>query len=140
MPGLLICGVDGSIGAREAARVACRLADALGAKLLLVHVGTVIVAPGASRVPGGRAELTALAREDAERVEAGAIGAELRVAIGSPVELLARTAAEEGATLLVVGSRGRGYLRAALMGSVSAGLCRSAPCPVVVVPAGAARA
>lgn len=137
---LLICGVDDSAGAREAARVAARLADWLDAKLVVVSVAAVPVVPGASRVPGGPAELAAHAREEAEAVaervaaDAGIPEVERRVAMGSTVEALSRIAADDGAELLVVGSRGQGHLRAAFLGSVSAGLCRSAPCPVVVVP------
>ena len=37
------------------------------------------------------------------------------------------------AALVVVGSRGRGAIRRALMGSVSSHVVHSAPCPVVVV-------
>ena len=38
--------------------------------------------------------------------------------------------------LLVLGSRGYGSVRSALLGSVSRALVRSAACPVVVLPAG----
>jgi nucleotide-binding universal stress UspA family protein len=140
MSRLLICGVDDSGGSREAVRVAAGLAATLEAELLVVHVGSVPVVPGTSRVPGGPAELTALAREDAERLlervarESGVLDARRRVALGAAVDVLSGIAADEQADLLVVGSRGQGHLRAALLGSVSAGLCRSAPCPVVVVP------
>lgn len=143
MSRLLICGVDDSPGAREAARVAVRLAEVLAAELLLVHVGSVPVVPGASAVPGGRAEVAALAREDAERVlervavDAGATTAARRVAFGSAADVVRRLAEHEDATLIVVGSRGQGHLRAALLGSVSSELGRSAPCPVVVVSPGA---
>jgi nucleotide-binding universal stress UspA family protein len=140
MPRLLVCGVDDSSGSREAVRVAGDLAAALEAELLLVHVGSVPVVPGASRVPGGPAQLAARAQEDAKQLleriaqELDAPDTERRVALGSAVAVLSAIAADEQADLLVVGSRGQGHLRAALLGSVSAGLCRSAPCPVVVVP------
>lgn len=44
--------------------------------------------------------------------------------------------ASKGAGLLVVGSHGRGALRRAALGSVSAAVLRSATCPVAVVAAG----
>lgn len=45
-------------------------------------------------------------------------------------------AEQEDAELIVLGSRGHGPVRAALQGSVSAGVAANAPCPVVVVSAG----
>lgn len=56
---------------------------------------------------------------------------------GDAAARLADTARECGARLLVVASRGRGALRAAVLGSVSRELVACAPCPVVVVPPGA---
>jgi nucleotide-binding universal stress UspA family protein len=38
--------------------------------------------------------------------------------------------------LLVMGSRGRGPLRAAILGSVSHSVARRAPCPVLILPRG----
>ena len=142
MARLVICGVDDSAGARDAAGVAARLAKAVEAELLLVHVAQVPVVPGVSGVPGGRDELHASAREAAEQMvervaaDAGVGRAATRISFGAAIDVLVRVAAEEEAALLVVGCRGQGHLRAALLGSVSAGVCRSAPCPVVVVPPG----
>ncbi len=53
------------------------------------------------------------------------------VALGPPVSTL--TAAARSAGLLVVGSHGRGTLRALALGSVSSSLLRAAPCSIAVV-------
>jgi nucleotide-binding universal stress UspA family protein len=45
---------------------------------------------------------------------------------------LCRLAADVGASALIVGSRGRGGIKRALLGSVSDYVVRNAPCPVVV--------
>ena len=52
---------------------------------------------------------------------------------GVAIEVL--EAASKGATMVVVGSHGRGDLSALVMGSTSHGLIRGASCPVVCVPA-----
>jgi nucleotide-binding universal stress UspA family protein len=127
-PGPVVCGVDGSDGSRAAARVAMRLADELHSALTLVSVR----APGATgdQRAGGPA-VTALSTPMGDNLERLAIS-------GEPAEELARAAAERRAAVVVVGSRGRGSVRAALLGSVSAELPRLADCPVVIVPPAAA--
>jgi nucleotide-binding universal stress UspA family protein len=55
---------------------------------------------------------------------------------GDPAAELALEAVE--LDLLVVGSRGHGPLGETLLGSVSSELVRTAPCPVLVMPRGAA--
>jgi nucleotide-binding universal stress UspA family protein len=59
------------------------------------------------------------------------VGVSQLVALGPPVSTL--TAAARSAGLLVVGSHGRGTLRALALGSVSSSLLRAAPCSVAVV-------
>lgn len=56
---------------------------------------------------------------------------------GSPAEVF-EAAGKDGVDLIVAGSRGYGPVKVVLLGSVSAKLVRSAHCPVMVVPRGAA--
>jgi nucleotide-binding universal stress UspA family protein len=60
----------------------------------------------------------------------------LRVAEGDPADRLLDAVEQEGAELLVVGSRGRGSVSSAVFGSTSRRLATDARCPVVVVPPG----
>ena len=60
-----------------------------------------------------------------------------RAELGAPTEVLMRVLAEEHGDLLVVGTRGAGALRSALVGSVAHQVLALSPCPVVVVAAAA---
>ena len=122
-PGPVVCGVDGSDEAQAAARVAARMADELHAALTLVSVR----APRAGSDDFASALEAVSVATPAEHVERLAVS-------GDPANELARAASDRRAALLVVGSRGRGPVRAALLGSVSAGVTRLAPCPVLIVP------
>lgn len=85
--------------------------------------------------------LTATARsaaEDAIRREILALGdlpvrVETVIRTGSPADEIVAAAREVDADLIVVGSRGRGGVRAALLGSVSDAVLHHATCPVLVV-------
>jgi nucleotide-binding universal stress UspA family protein len=57
---------------------------------------------------------------------------ELLVIDGDPGPALCRLAAEVGASALIIGSRGRGGLKRALLGSVSDYVVRNSPCSVIV--------
>jgi nucleotide-binding universal stress UspA family protein len=140
----LVCGVNDSEGARAAARVAARMAERLSLKLILVHVGEVRAIAESPRV----AAAAALDEVDGRKAQylladiavAEGLGpVERRVQYGVPSEQLARVAEQEDAEMIVVGSRGRGALKAALLGSVSSNVLASARCPVLIVPPGAAR-
>jgi len=134
----IVCGVDGSREAVAALHEAIHLTDRLGLRLVVVHV----VAPARPAPTFGPGVLPSLGDELAagerlvERLLEGAavVDAERRVVYGYPAERLARIAEEEQADFLVVGSRGRGALRSALLGSVSLELCATGGRPVVVVP------
>jgi nucleotide-binding universal stress UspA family protein len=54
---------------------------------------------------------------------------------GPPGPAICRLAEERGVDVVVVGSRGRGAVRRALLGSVSTHVVHNAPCPVMVVRA-----
>ncbi|MGH9081138.1 MAG: universal stress protein [Acidimicrobiales bacterium] len=78
------------------------------------------------------------ATESARSIVAGTIaalgltGADPRVAGGEPGPAICRLASELAADAIVIGSRGRGGLKRAVLGSVSDHVVRHAPCPVLV--------
>jgi len=61
----------------------------------------------------------------------GRPGAEQTVLSGAPGPALCDLAAELPASVIVIGTRGHGGLRRAVLGSVSDHVVRHAPCPVV---------
>jgi universal stress protein A len=141
MGGTILCGVDWREDSLRAVRVARHLSDRLGARLVLAHAAPTPKYPAVSVVPGGQAELAFLEERDADELLAEIVtterlgdDVERRIVFGDPAERLTALAAEEGADFLVVCSRGRRGWRSFLLGSVTAELAATAPCPVVVVP------
>lgn len=143
----IVCGVDGSAHARRAATAAVGLADHLGARLTILHVTpTLTVHPvdsvRADADPSAYPRSAELARAEAEDAFASLSPevtwkeADREARLGQPASV-PELAAELGAELIVVGCRGRGAWRGALLGSVSAEVVRLAQCPVVIVPEGA---
>ena len=139
----VVCGVDESDHALAAARVGDELATWLGARLVLVHVvhpplavGGPALAPAFTPVAeveqAARAAARSLLGAVAERI--GRPATATRVESGPVALRLEQAAEEEGAELLVVGTRGTGDVHEAFLGSVSGAVLRSARCPVVVVP------
>jgi nucleotide-binding universal stress UspA family protein len=145
----IVCGVDGSEQARHAASAALRLADRLGARLVLVHVTPTRTVVPVDSFPMGvdpstypRSSELAFSEAEAAFDSLSSDVTEARVErearLGEPAAVLAEVAADCGAELIVVGSRGRGAWRSAVSGSVSSDVARLAPCPVLIVPERAA--
>ncbi len=146
-PRTVICGVDESREAAEAARVAHRLASSLGLRLLLVHAVRDLMVPrpppiGVNYPPGMLDELRAGSLAAGERLM-GDVVASLppgdhgrHVAIGTPASVLLDLARDQEAAYLVLGSRGLGGMARMVLGSVSRAVLAAARCPVVIVPPG----
>jgi nucleotide-binding universal stress UspA family protein len=136
-PTKILLATDGSEHARRAARAAVELARKTGSELHVVHVGPAIPSVFAyTELDPARIEEEArkkLAEEVRSIEESGGAVAEGHVLLGTPAESIVSLAEEIGAGLIVVGSRGLGGLRRALMGSVSESVVRHAHCPVMVV-------
>jgi len=126
--GAIICGVDDSESAKEAARVARALGAKLGHRLVFVRV--VETADPCQKVNALATRLQHLTKDEREvECTSGRL-----VDVGHPADQLVAAAADEQASFIVVGSNGP---YSSLFGSISAESSRRAPCPVVVVPPGA---
>jgi nucleotide-binding universal stress UspA family protein len=142
-PSRILLATDGSEQAELAVLRAVELADATDSELHVVHVGVVPIFlqsyPGTLGYYGKlyeqiEEESKELLRKQSLRVKAaGGTVAESHLRMGQvDLEILA-LAEELGAGLIVMGCRGLGGVRRALMASVSDSVVRHAHCPVLVV-------
>ena len=139
-PTKVLLTTDGSREAGLAAKSALELAKQTGSQLHVVHV---LALPTDTQDPSSfqpevRRQLEKRARERLEELVGGieAQGGEVagtHLRMGRPDAEIIDQAEEIGAALIVMGSRGVGGIRRALVGSVSDSVVRHAHCPVMVV-------
>ncbi len=143
--GRIVVGIDGSPASIDALHWASDEAQLRGVEVHAVMAWQQPVIYGASSLsalgmdPSMETTLALSAAAEAEVARLGAkVGKERDVVIvceaveGHPAQALVQAA--EGASLLVVGTRGHGGFVGALLGSVSQHVVAQASCPVVVVP------
>ncbi|MFA5944122.1 MAG: universal stress protein [Candidatus Thermoplasmatota archaeon] len=136
----IVVAVDFSQHSRKAFDAAVRLAEDLGARLVIVHAFSPVPRAGV-RDPIGQAKVEIDAGEWQELCEKWAADARKALDVatvgreGKPADVIAKVVAETKASLVVVGSHGRTGLKRAVLGSVAEAVVRSSKVPVVVVPA-----
>jgi nucleotide-binding universal stress UspA family protein len=149
-PTTVLLATDGSMDAELAATTAVDLANSTSSELHIVFVKEDPYVSGDpsywSGVPSeypftdpemereieqqGRKQLDA---EVEKGRSAGGKVAEAHLRVGAAAKEIVALAEDIEAGLIVMGSRGLGRIRRALMGSVSDGVVRHAHCPVLVV-------
>jgi nucleotide-binding universal stress UspA family protein len=136
-PTRILLATDGSREAQLAATTAADLAKSTGSELHLIHVGELrptFLAQTEVEPAQLEREAQQLLDEQARKVErAGSPVKEAHLRMGRADEEIVDLAQSIGAGLIVMGSRGRGRIRRALMGSVSNSVVRHAHCPVTIV-------
>jgi nucleotide-binding universal stress UspA family protein len=158
-PTKILLATDGSSEAELATQTAADLAQKTDSGLHVIHVLDVAqiamvhagaTAPEGMVDPEGVELLDPILEEELERLSeqrgkevldaevervrsAGGTVAQAHLMLGGVAREIVHLAEDLGAGLIVMGSRGRGGIRRALMGSVSDSVVRHAHCPVLVV-------
>jgi nucleotide-binding universal stress UspA family protein len=136
-PTNILLATDGSREAGLAATTAADLATATDSELHVIHVGELLPTVLAqTEVEPAQLEREAreVLDEQVKRIEeAGGTVKEAHLRLGRADEEIVDLAQSLGVGLIVMGSRGHGRIRRALMGSVSDSVVRHAPCPVTIV-------
>lgn len=136
----ILIATDGSSSAAKAVETGLELAAEHGAEVTFVHV----LPPDewrAGRVGPGHAiphhvavdEGETALKQAAEAAEAAGVSYALERISGETVEEIIQVAQAKDVDLIVVGSRGRGPVTSAILGSVSLGVLKGAKRPVLVV-------
>ena len=128
-PTKILLATDGSKDAQLAASTAIELANKTGSELHVVHIVDLV-----SSVVLDERDARELLDALVKRLEdAGSVWAQAHLGEGVPAAEIVGLGEEIDAGLIVVGSRGLGGVRRALMGSVSEAVTRHAHCAVLVV-------
>jgi nucleotide-binding universal stress UspA family protein len=145
-PTKILLATDGSEEARQATQAAAELSKDTGSE---VHLTYVLPSPRELRghhlysdevmssvLEQAEEEGRSFLEEEAERLRAsGGKVAETHLRAGEPDKEIVKLSEELGAGTIVIGSRGLGAMKRALMGSVSESVVTHAHCPVFVVRA-----
>jgi nucleotide-binding universal stress UspA family protein len=145
-PERVLLATDGSHGSELAAQAAIELCNGFDSELHVLRVGNVpdlYLAPDSLitdpelwrnlREAAERELLEETERHVARMKTLGSRITETHRRTGRPDREIVALAEELGADLIVVGSRGLGGIRRAVMGSVSGSVVVHAHCPVLVV-------
>ena len=150
----ILVPLDGSGHSLRALEIAVQIAKKFDGKITLIHVYSVVVAPVIMPEPttiappmvsvttpievskvteASRRAGTSILADGEQRVKAEGVPVETMLKEGHTIQEIIKTAKEGGFNLIVMGARGISKIKEILLGSVSDGVTRSAPCPVLVV-------
>lgn len=140
----ILVPIDFSDVTASVAEVASSIARAFGGNLVLLHVEEpeptfVGFEPGPVPVQAAIARDTRAMQGQLEelslRLRKEALDVETLDVEGPVAERIRQEAQARHADLIVIGSHGHGAIYNLLVGSVTSGVLKAAPCPVLVVPA-----
>ena len=148
----ILVPLDGSEHSLRALEIAIQIAKRFDGKITLIHVYSVGVRPiimsepttltpptvpimaptGFSVVEAARKAGASILADGENKVKAEGVHVETLLKEGHTVQEILKTAKDGKSDLIVMGARGISKIREVLLGSVSDGVIRNAPCPVLV--------
>jgi len=132
----VVVGTDFSADAALALHCAAEIALSHGAKLTLVHALDPAVAALGAPVQALIDDAGAALEQEAASLRRQNVQAQSQMRLARPWWAITEAAREVHADLVVVGSRGRGALARAALGSTADRVVRACPAPVLVIPSG----
>jgi len=150
----ILVPLDGSEHSQRALETAIQIAKKFHSEIVVLHVYSVTVTPVivpepttvtpagvpvatsaevAKMVDAARDVGRQILAEGKRNVQAEGIEVDTALREGNSVQEIVRLAREGQFDLVVVGARGIHRIREILLGSVSEGVAKNAPCPVLVV-------
>ncbi len=141
----LLVPLDFSAASGSLLQTAASLAQALGARLVVLHVVQPIVPTGDLMMMPDLAQISAMqkaAKEDArvqltqacEKVATKGLAIESELLDGPASAVILERSRALPAELVIMGSHGHTALYDLLLGSTSHAVLKKSPCPVVIVP------
>ncbi len=136
----ILVPTDFSEHANRALDDAIELAQALGARLTLLHViqltpmnmGSLFAYSLEGYLSAMEVEAQSHMRGLLDRLHQHGLQGEMMIVQGIPFQIIVDIAESHGADLIVMGTHGRSGFQHALIGSVAENVVRLAPCPVLV--------
>jgi nucleotide-binding universal stress UspA family protein len=136
----IVLALDGSPPSDRAFALVSGLVGLTKARVTVVHVREMMIAPAVGGVPRRIDEesLEAKIQGQVDELNAAGVEADLRVVVttyaSGPAHDIASVAKEVDADLIAVGTRGQGLISGLLLGSVTQRLLQIAPCPILAAP------
>jgi len=140
----ILVPLDGSKKSEQALPLACQLALAEGAEVVLlvaIHLGQVLFVERQDRLPTNFEQLSQQQHEEAglylsehrKELEQRGLKVEVVLCSGDPRDSILEESRQRQVDLIVMTSAGKGNWMRWLSGSIADQVLRSAPCPVLVV-------
>ncbi len=136
----ILVAVDGSQHSNKAIKEAIKVAKFTGGQVTLIHVYPL--EPLASTIVSPSQELYKIVQNDAKTLmgeakklaetENPAKSVTGLLLEGDAAEQIVKTAHKDSYDLIVIGARGLGKLSGLILGSVSQGVVKDSPCPVLI--------